>query len=166
MQNKDEQYFLQTYHRHKDMVYRIAYTYVRNPDDAKDILQDVFLKLYNTRKSFVDDDHLKHWLIRVAINDSKDYVTSTWFRERNELIESGTYGTVSESGYNEILEEVRRLPVKYRAVIYLHYYEGYSYKEIAEILNLRPSAVKMRAKRGREMLKLNLTVDSIERSME
>ena len=116
MQNKDEQYFLQTYHRHKDMVYRIAYTYVGNPDDAKDILQDVFLKLYNTRKSFV--------------------------------------------------EEVRRLPVKYRAVIYLHYYEGYSYKEIAEILNLRLSAVKMRAKRGREMLKLNLTVDSIERSME
>ena len=121
MQNKDEQYFLQTYHRHKDMVYRIAYTYVGNPDDAKDILQDVFLKLYNTRKSFVDDDHLKHWLIRVAINDSKDYVTSTWFRGRNELIESATDGMVSESGYNEILEEVRRLPVKYRAVIYLHY---------------------------------------------
>ena len=55
--------------------------------------------------------------------------------------------------------------MKYRAVIYLHYYEEYSYVEIAEILNLRLSAVKMRAKRGREMLKMELASGSIERSM-
>lgn len=150
--------FMDAYEQHKDMVYRIAYTYVKNEEDAKDILQEVFLKLYHNKKvKFEDMEHKKHWLIRVTINCAKDYVTSAWFSRRTELpkeeLMEGMYTHETQS----IMEEVQRLPDKYKAVIYLHYYEEYTYEEIAKILKLRLSAVKMRAKRGREMLKLELT---------
>lgn len=159
MKEKLDDAFLFTYHRHKDMVYRIAYTYVKNEEDAKDILQEVFLKFYNSKKMrFAGEEHQKHWLIRVTINRAKDYVTSAWFSRRSEISSEDIVSPLCHENMT-IIDEVRSLPVKYKAVIYLHYYEDYTYEEIAEILKLRLSAVKMRAKRGREMLKLELLDD-------
>lgn len=147
--------FITAYDTYKDMVLRIAFTYVKNTEDAKDIMQDVFLKLYTANKTFDSEEHQKRWLIRIAVNKSKDYVKSFWNLKRQEMTEWQS-GSLIQEEKQDIWEEVHNLPVKYRAVIYLHYYEGYRLEEIAEILGIRLSAVKMRAKRGREMLRLEL----------
>lgn len=137
-----------------DMVVRIAYQNLRNNMDAEDVCQDVFVKLVEKDRVFESDEHIKAWLIRVTINRCKDYLKSGWFRKKAEYI--GNEYAYVQSG-NSVLEEVMNLPIKYRNVIYLHYYEGYSVEEIGNILNKNKNTVKTWLKRGRSELKENMT---------
>jgi RNA polymerase sigma-70 factor (ECF subfamily) len=131
-------------------VYRVALGYVKNSHDAEDITQNVFFKLYKRQDEFISAEAEKAWLIRVAVNESKDLLKSAWFNKRSELDESLV---VSENSDLEIYEYVKKLKPKYRTVIYLYYYEGYSTKEIAEILKTPLSTVKMQLQRSRKYLK-------------
>lgn len=137
-----------------DMVVRIAYQNLRNNMDAEDVCQDVFVKLVEKDRVFESDEHIKAWLIRVTINRCKDYLKSGWFRKKAEYI--GNEYAYIQAG-NSVLEEVMNLPIKYRNVIYLHYYEGYSVEEIGNILNKNKNTVKTWLKRGRSELKENMT---------
>jgi RNA polymerase sigma-70 factor (ECF subfamily) len=145
---------LDKYDKYKTMLYRIAFSYLGNKQDCEDILQDVFIKLCYSAPEFPSDEDEKRWLIRVTINRSKDHLKSFWQRNKICLDDIEDYVTTLED--REDLLEIINLPPKYKVVIHLYYYEGYNIMEISNILKASVSAVKMRLKRGRELLKIEL----------
>lgn len=146
-----ESEFSRLYEILHDTVYRIAYIYVKNTDDAMDIVQDVMLRLYRYEGTLTDDTHCRQWLIRVTINRAKDLLRSSWLKKRTETNLSQI--PAGSPAHREILSALLDLPQKYRSVIVLHYLEGYSHAETAGLLKITEAAAKMCAKRGREQLK-------------
>lgn len=141
--------------RYIDTVYRVALNYIKSPSDADDITQNVFLKLLQEKKPFAGDDHVKHWLIRVTVNECKNLVRSRWWRA--ESIEEYAGQLVFDNqAQSDLFHMVMALPRKYRLPIYLHYYEGYSTQEIGQLLKLPKNTVCTQLKRGRELLKESL----------
>ena len=131
-------------------LYRLAFSYVRSGADAEDICQNAFIKLIDYKGSFDAPENCKAWLIRVTINLSKNLLRSRRSAQLEELDES--IPALNAEEY-DLLETVMLLPPKYRAVIHLYYYEGYSVKEIAGIIGATVSTVTTRLSRARERLK-------------
>ncbi len=150
-----EQAFCEKYDKYKNTVYSVIFNYLRNTYDTADVHQEVFMKLYQTETEFQSDEHLKAWLIRVAVNLSKNFLRDSKRRSGEELDENIPY--LEENKDNVLLTYVLRLPEKYRIPIHLFYYEGYSVTQIADILNIPQGTVKIHLKRGREKLKAVLT---------
>ena len=144
--------------RYIDTVFRIALHYTNSAHDAEDITQNVFLALLRNQKDFESDDHIRHWLIRVAVNESKKLLRSPWRRHISfeEYLATQPEATSED---RDILRSVMALPRKYRLPIYLYYYEEYSTQEIADILKIPKGTVCTNLKRGRELLKLSLEED-------
>lgn len=136
--------------RYSDTVVKTAYSYLKSRADAEDIAQEVFLTLYQSDVIFITEEHRKAWLIRVTINKCKNYLKSRWFRDREELTEDLPYIPEEQS---EVLNAVFSLNTKYRLPVHLYYYEGYSIKEIGQILDMSAATVGTRLARGRRMLK-------------
>lgn len=148
----DIQKFEEEYRNYKMTVYRIAFSYMKNREECEDVLQEVFLKLLTTAPDFESQEHMKRWLIRVTVNQCKNSLKSFWRNNRCSIEDISQLPATEEE--KEILTEVLALPEKFKIVIYLYYVEGYKCREIGEILDLKESAVKMRLKKGRELLKL------------
>ena len=145
--------FTEYVRKYSDMVYRVAYGYTRSRPDSEDIMQDVLVKLYLSGKDFRDDEHLKAWLLRVTVNRSRDVLRSHK-RKQTEELDENTSQAQEESGLDEAMGA---LGEEYRLAVYLHYYEGYGVREIASILRISESNVKIRLKRARDKLKAFLT---------
>lgn len=160
-----EQEFNEKYDQYSNMIFRICILNLKNTADAEDVTQEVFLKMMCQDTKFDDMDHEKRWIIRVTINLCKDRLKSFWHKNRNsiedyqELCSNNHFELDNRN--SDILQKIMELPIKYKEVIHLYYYEGYSIKEISEILNCKESAVKMRMKRGRELLKMNMEGDEL-----
>ena len=135
-----------------DTVFRVALNYLKEPSDAEDVTQNVFEKLLHCNWPFASEDHLKHWLIRVAINECKHILRAPWRSHENieDYARTLSFDNQSQSG---LFQAVMGLPRKYRLPIYLHYYEGYTTQEIGQILKLPKNTVCSHLKRGREQLK-------------
>ena len=134
-------------------LYAAAFNICRNTDDANDVVQDTFIQYYTTKKQFQDEEHLKAWLLRVAINRAKDISRSFWKKNRlsiEDYADAVPFESREETG---LFEAVMRLPEKYREVIHLNYYEDLSIKETARILRITEGSVKMRLSRGRSFLR-------------
>ena len=134
-------------------LYAAAFNICRNTDDANDVVQDTFIQYYTTKKQFRDEEHLKAWLLRVAINRAKDISRSFWKKNRlsiEDYADAVPFESREETG---LFEAVMRLPEKYREVILLYYYEDLSIKETARILRITEGSVKMRLSRGRSFLR-------------
>ena len=144
--------------QYSDMVTRIAIMNVKNIDDAKDCYQNVFMKLYCCKKKFDNQEHIKAWLIRVTINECKDYQKQFW--KRNINIDEIIIGREDEKLV--VLPVVMKLASKYRNVLYLYYYEGYSINEVAAILSENINTIKSQLVRGRKLLKKKLGDDFYE----
>ena len=142
----------QAFEKYSDMVYRLAFARVKNKYDADDILQEVFLRFIKCKDKVNNDEHAKALLIRITINCTKSMLTGSWFKKTAPLSEDLS---VSFS-QNDTLDAVLRLPKKYRTVVHLHYYMGYTTDEIAKILNSKPSTVKSQLHRARKQLKKSL----------
>ena len=138
--------------KYMDTVYRVALNYVRSPDAADDITQEVFLRLLRSETLFKSEEHIRNWLIRVTINESKRDLASRW-RKVEPLEAYAEKLSFSSEENSETYRSVMRLPRKYRMVIYLHYYEGYSTSEIAQMLGSKQSTVCTQLERGRKLLK-------------
>ena len=136
-----------------DMILRISTNYLKNVSESEDVCQTVFLKYMTSDHDFDSPEHEKAWVIRTAINVCKDELKSAFFRRTTGFDELGDIKapTVPDLG---ITEEVMKLPKNYRISIYLYYYEGYSVKEIADVLGKKESAIKAYLSRGRKKLKL------------
>lgn len=142
--------------KYSNDVFRAAFCYVRNFADSEDIMQETFLRLYKSEQSFKTDENVKAWLIRVAINISKDFLKSSWIHRRDELDEGMIYEDERDKSLTEAMEGLKP---DYRAAIYLHYYMGYSVKETAAIMGITETNAKARLKRGRDRLRDFLTDD-------
>ena len=135
------------------MLLRLACTRLETPADAEDVVQEVFLKLLTARPAFRDEDHEKAWLIRTTLHRAADLKTAA--ARRNVPLEEALLASAPEPE-DRLLAAVRALPEKYGAVIHLHYYEGYSLKEIGKLLGLPAATVGTRLARGRERLRQSL----------
>ncbi len=141
---------------YKNNVYAAAFSICKNASDAEDVVQDTFLQYYMTHKNFDSEQHIRAWLLKVAINKAKNIQFSFWRKNGMPLedyIETLAFETPETK---ELFEEVMKLPEKYRVVVHLFYYEDYSVKEIAGILRTTESNVKVRLSRGRARLKDSL----------
>ena len=138
----------------------MSYTYLHSTQDAEDICQDVLLKALNRAERFESAEHERAWIIRVTINAAKDLLRRQSGRATVALDDiaepvAPTRATERELAARAegILERVMALPLEYREAIYLHYYEGYSIKQIAAIVHASESAVATRLSRGRSKLR-------------
>lgn len=135
-----------------DTILRLSYSYLKNLQDAEDVCQTVFMKLYNLDKKFNDQAHEKAYILHITANVCKDLLKSSW-KKRNVDFESIGEIEAPMIEKNDILHQVNQLEDKYRTVIYLYYYEGYKVAEVAKILKISVANVKIRLSRGREQLK-------------
>lgn len=136
-----------------------AFNVCKNVEDAKDVVQDVFITYHTSNIQYNNEQHIRAWLFRVTVNKAKDMKKSFWHRNRMPLedyIQSLPFETQKDSN---LFEAVMQLPDKYRIVIHLYYYEDYSIREIAEILHINENNVKTRLSRGRMRLKEVLKED-------
>lgn len=141
--------------RYIDTVFRVAFNYIKSSTDADDITQNVFLKLFQEKRDFESEEHVRSWLIRVAVNECKNLVHTRWWR--HESYEDHAQNLVFDKPeHSDLFYAVMELPKRYRLPIYLYYYEEYSTQEIAEILNVPKNTVCTQLKRGRELLRESL----------
>lgn len=142
--------------KYKNNIYAVAFNICKNKYDAEDVVQDTFIQYLSHKKDFQSEQHIRAWIIRVAINKAKN--KNNLFFRRNSLpledyMETLTFE--SDESY-ELFEAVMKLPEKYRIVIHLFYYEDYSVQEIADILKITQTNVKVRLSRGRLSLRKTL----------
>ena len=139
-----------------DVVFRVELSYAKTKEDAEDVLQNVFLKLLTKRVKFEDDEHIRKWLIRVAVNECNSLWSSFW-RKNVEYIDRMEEGiTFQNADYSDLYDAIKVLPAKLRIVLHLFYYEGYRTKEIADLLHIREATVRSRLTRARKLLKSQL----------
>lgn len=139
---------LYLFHRYRDDVYRLAVNYTRSPQEAEDVCQTVFLKLME--QSDLMPGREKAWLMQVTANECRDLLRSAWWR-RTVPLEDAFH--IPETKADETIYLLRKLPPKYRVVLYLHYYEQYTTPEISKLLKIPTGTVSTRLKRAREQLK-------------
>ncbi|MBO5472422.1 MAG: sigma-70 family RNA polymerase sigma factor [Lachnospiraceae bacterium] len=147
---------------YQTMLYRIAFSNMKNRADAEDVVQETFLRYMKDEKPIQNKEHEKAWLIRTAINICIDILKSSWYRKTtawNEMLPIAAQNIYLpyQIKDDKMLEAVLALPVHYRNPIYLFYYEDYSIHEIAGILNEKEATIKTRLRRGREEVKKILT---------
>lgn len=145
------------FQQYGDRVFSAAFSICQNKEDADDAVQDTFLTYYTRKKDYIDETHLKAWLLRVAINRAKDITGAFWRRNRVSWEDYMDELEFEEPEDRELFEAVMRLPEKYRIVIHLFYYEEYTIDEISATLRSRPGTVKSQLSRGRKLLKSMLT---------
>lgn len=134
-----------------DSLFRLCTVMLRNSEEAKDAVQDCFLRYITKAAGFADDEHEKAWLIRVATNICKDMLRQRKHREYLSLDEIRNLGTSEDNA--QILGLLTSLEEKYRIIIHLHYVEGYKVEELSAMLGITSAAAKKRLQRGRESLK-------------
>lgn len=138
------------FNRQFERVYRVAMIYTKNAADAEDAAQSVFLKLIEKKVEFTDENHEKAWFITATRNHCKDMLRSFW---RSEVDLGEIPEQPDPSAQDSALSVMMNLPPKYREVLYMYYYEGYSVREISGILHRKESTVQTQLATGREKLK-------------
>lgn len=149
----------EAFRRYGDRVFSAAFSVCQNREDADDVVQDTFIKYYTRNEDYIDDSHLKAWLLRVAINRAKDITGAFWRRNRVSWEEYMEQLEFVQPEDKSLFQAVMELPERYRLVIHLFYYEEYSIAEIAALLRSTQGTVKARLSRGRTLLKSMLTED-------
>lgn len=149
--------FVQAARTYGDAVYRVACHALNNPTDAEDVMQTVLLKLYECKKEFESEEHMKHWLLRVAVNESRKVLRSFWRRTGLPLEEWRETAAPEDPEKAEVLQAVMALAPKYRVAVYLYYYEGLSVAETADAMRANPSTVQTWLLWARTRLRRELT---------
>ena len=155
---KEEASYQAIYERNSNIVWHICVTFLKNPHDAEDALQETFLKLIQSEKKFESAEHEKAWLIVPASNLCKDALKKWW--RRTEDIDDPALGLQQppfEIGV--VLDAIMNLPADQKCAVYMYYYEGYSTADIAGYLNCPQATVRSRLSRARKTLKFKLGGD-------
>ncbi len=139
------------YHEHSNTIYRICFAYMKNSSDAQDMVSDTFFQLIKKAPLFESSEHEKAWLIRVATNLCKNSLKH-WSKKCIDI--DTIVDMAGEEMYiDETMETIKKLPDKYKTVVYLYYYEGYSSEEIAKILKKPSSTIRNHLREARQILK-------------
>jgi RNA polymerase sigma-70 factor (ECF subfamily) len=167
--------FEEIYQRYGEKILNLAYRFTRNEDTARDLTQEVFIKIYQKLESFKSQSHIFTWIYRIAVNHFINYTKQEKKWRWSQLLDKSVGELLKQdsvveenwsAGYvpspDHILEKTERekiilglvntLPIKYRAPLILQRYEGMNYKEIAETLSISDSAVETRLHRAKKML--------------
>lgn len=142
--------FESIYNRNIETVYRICYVYMKNKTDAEDMTQNTFMKYLKYQPLFDNLEHEKAWFIVTATNNCKNHFKS-WWNKHTYLDDE--FEVEYKDKQDETLSLVLNLPNKYKQVIYMYYYEGYSTVEIAKLLNTKESTIRTHLLKGRQILK-------------
>lgn len=148
----DEQELTRLVEKFSGTVYRAAYCCLHNSADADDITQDTFLALYTSGVEFTGDEHIKAWLLRVALNRCRNVLRSLRYRTTVPLEEVGELSARPER-HDSLLPVIMKLKPKHRIVLYMFYYEDIPIRRIAEILGEKTTTVTSRLSRARHELK-------------
>ncbi|MBR5596696.1 MAG: sigma-70 family RNA polymerase sigma factor [Lachnospiraceae bacterium] len=138
--------------KYMDAIYRIAYSWTKNSDDANDVTQDVLIQLYKTTKEFESDSHMKNWLMKVTVNRCKMIFRSPWSKLEDIENYVETLGFEEET-HLDLFLAVMNLDKKYRVPLMLFYYEGYSTTEISSLLDIPEKTVSTRLFRAKGKLR-------------
>lgn len=146
------------YQRNFKLVYQICLVLMKNVPDAEDAAQTVFRRVLERDEAFRDPEHEKAWLIVTARNECRDQLKHWWRRRRED------FSVLDSLAWEDprdglVWDQVAALPEKHRLVLFLHYYEGYTTDEIAEMLGENPSTVRSRLVQARKKLKLRLEAE-------
>ena len=143
--------------RYADLLVRIGRTWLGDWDDAQDVCQTVLIKLLEHPREFPDQGQERAWVVRLAVNECKNWKKSAWVRRRAPLEEGLSLSVEApEPEGGSLLERVQALPSKYREVIFLRYYEEYQVGEIARLLGIPAPLVSTRLKRAKDKLRTML----------
>ncbi len=159
---RNEQEVNQAIEKYSDMVRRLCMIHLKNHADTEDIFQTVFLKYVLSSISFEHEEHEKAWFIRVTINACKDLLKSFFRSHTVSLDEVMDQPAQMAPDHRDLLEAVLSLPPKYREVVYLHYYEGYTAPQISRILGKNVNTIYTQLTRSKEMLRERLGGDGYE----
>jgi RNA polymerase sigma-70 factor, ECF subfamily len=142
---------------------RLIITYVKRNNIAEDLLQEVFVKVYKNLNRFQGDSSIRTWIFSIAINQCRDYTRSAYYRYiyLSEKISSITKGNakspeeifIEQFGNHLLTMEIMKLPLKYREVIFLYYYQELKVREMAVVLNVNENTIKSRLVRAKNILK-------------
>ena len=149
------------YNEYAKELFTVEYGYTRNKDDAINIMQTAYVRLLDSNKKFESNEHIKYFLIRVTINESLDYLKSSYNKrvvKNNDFVMNIPDKKIDEPEYDLSLI-IGMLKEKYRAVIILYYYDNMKIKEIANVLKISEASVKKRLERARHQIE-----DIIERN--
>jgi RNA polymerase sigma-70 factor (ECF subfamily) len=153
---RTENEIAEIYKRHVKTVYRVCYTYMKNPADTEDAVADTFVKMIKTAAAFESEEHEKAWLIRTATNVCKDFLKH-WSRRNEDIADyADTLKAPNAAQPDSLLETVCGLPDKYKTVIHFYYYEGYTSVQIAEILRKPQSTIRNYLHEARTLLRERL----------
>ena len=148
---------LRYYELYGDMFFRICFLRLKNRQDAYDAVQETFIRLIQSEKRFENEEHAKAWLFAVAGNICKNMQKEFWNKNRvNDDVFFLLSGEEEDMENSEVLEAVLALPEKYKELVYLHYYEGYSVEEIARFLGKNASTLRSRLSKAKELLRKKL----------
>lgn len=147
------QNFREIYDRQADHVYRLCMIYLKNDGDAQDGVQEIFLKLLEKNITFENQAHEQAWFIRTTKNYCMDQLKSFWRKKRTDLEQWSEWVADEPAEEGALLEMVMELPVKYREVLYLYYYEDYSVREISGMLGRKESTIQSQLAAGRKKLR-------------
>lgn len=156
----------QIMNRYGQEILQLSFSYVNNRTVAEDLTQDIFVKCYKNLHTYSGKSKLRTWLWRIAINHCKDFLKS-WYNRNVVVAEEGHDISVAQEEMvedkviqkeedDQLMAAIMSLPIKYREVIYLHYYEEQSIKEIALLTEVNSNTVKTRLRRAKELLKERL----------
>ena len=152
--------------RYGQEVLQLVFSYVNNRSIAEDLTQDIFVKCYNGLHTYRGKSKLRTWLWRIAINHCKDFLKS-WYNKnvvitedepltnttKKEMVEQTV---IQREADDQLISAIMMLPIKYREVIYLYYYEELPIKEIAVLTEVGDNTVKTRLRRAKGLLKERL----------
>lgn len=154
LENKIEDHVV----KNKEKIYRLAYSYVKNADDALDIVQEAIYKAISSKDSLKNPNHIKTWFYRIVVNTSLDLLRKQKklvVVDEEALINYDT-GTIDNYRDFDLQEALESLPDNYRSVIVLRYFEDLKIEEIAEILNENINTVKTRLYKSLEKLRIKM----------
>ncbi|WP_338000973.1 sigma-70 family RNA polymerase sigma factor [Neobacillus terrae] len=162
-----EDFFEKIVFQYVNDIRKVVFSYVKNLETMDDIVQEVFLSVYNHLENFREESALKTWIYRIAINKSKDYLKSWHYRKvqfsnlyQDRPNSDNVEQTIMTNIHNkELASVVMSLPIKYREVIILYYYQEMDTVEISDTLNLNVNTVKTRLNRGRSLMKRRFKVN-------
>lgn len=159
---RSEQETIRAIERYSDTVRRLCAVHLKNDTDTEDIFQTVFLKYVLSSVSFESEEHEKAWLIRVTINACKDLIRSFFRSHTVSLDEVMEQPALLPPDNREVLEAVLSLPKKYKDVVYLHYYEGYTAPQISRIIGKNVNTIYTLLTRSKQMLREKLGGDAYD----
>ncbi len=164
---RTQQEILDLYEKYYEMVWRICLVRFGNSHDAYDAAQETFVRLMGYTKPFHNEEHEKAWLIRTSVNYCKDVLKSSRFKQESclEAVKPLEAGVVPD-GYSDVYEAMMELPEKYRVILYLYFYEGYSLKEIAGMLKMNASTLRSRFAKAKELMKEYLEEEVYEKGCQ